>query len=772
MTTSIQEKVKAATAIGAPMDRVDGPAKTSGAVHYSAEYPLADVAYAALVHAPIARGRIVSVESAAAEGVPGVIAVVTHENAPRVKEPRNFNLLDLSTRAPATQVAYLNTDEVSYDGQPVAMVVAETLETAHHAARQLEIDYESLPSTVDFDAELANAAPERCRIGMAHVAGRKGDVATALAAATHSVDLLFSTPPHSHNALEPHSVSARWEGGHLTIWDGTQNMDWTRKHLAYTFEVPVGNVRIISPHVGGAFGSKAMVWPATILAVMAARITERSIRLPLTRAGVYRSVGGRTPSRQRVAVACGPDGLLTALVHTSVAALGRVGGETEPITSASRAVYQSPNLMVRQEVVTLDRIPNTWMRAPGESIGSFALESAIDELSHVSGHDPLDFRLRNLVSRPPLSRTQRFSHLRIGEAMQRGAETFGWKDRDPRPESMRDHGFRIGYGMATAFHPAWELTAQVDVSFDLTGRLVVECAFHEMGMGTATAVRQAAADLAGLSPESVEVRYGDSQLPTGPIAGGSAQTATLMGALIPAIAELRDNLIPLAVEHHASPLRGADPRDMTISDGHITGGDASLPLGEVLAATGRSKVRGSFGSESVIGRLMDQVRLLGKQASKELRWLRASSGAHFCEVAVDPATNEIAVRRWLGVFDIGTVINPKTASSQLRGGIVMGIGLALSEGTLFDHRTGRIMNPSLSEYHMPVHADVPHITIDLLDDPDPTTPLGVLGAGEVGITGAGAAVANAVFHATGKRVTDLPITLDKLMVQCPPPETR
>ncbi|TKG62038.1 xanthine dehydrogenase family protein molybdopterin-binding subunit [Prauserella endophytica] len=717
--------------VGKPVDRVDGTAKTTGAARFAAEYPYPGLAHAALVHATVSRGRITAIDTTEAAAIPGVITVLTHHNAPALKPPRRFNPLDLSTMASGTSVSYLNTDEVHWDGQPVAVVVAETLTAAREAAALVEVSYTTFASTVDFKAEEPNAEPQKGNLLMSGSA-KKGDAEAALAKAPVRIEARFTTPPHHHNAIEPHATTAMWDGDRLTVHDGTQSIDWLRSHLALRFDVPVEGVRVLAPFVGGGFGGKANIWPGTILTVMAARATGRPVRLLLTREDVYRTVGGRTPSTQRVALGARTDGTLTALVHTSVTRTGRVGGNPEQVTSQSKHLYDAENILVRQNVVELDLISNTAMRAPGDSIGT----ASIDELAYELGMDPIELRMRNEPERNPID-GRRFANRKLREAYRLGAERFGWADRTPEPGSMRDGRWLVGMGVATAFHPAWQFLANVTVRLSVDGSVLVRCGFQEMGMGGATAQAQIAADALGVPVESVRVEYGDSSLPLSPAAGGSMQTASVASSVLTACEKLRRKLARLGRP-------GDDPA-------------------AALARAGVPSLEVSVGSDTRIGRLTGQVRFLSKLIRDQRRWMKAASGAQFCEVRVDPDTGETRVSRWTAAFDVGRVINAKTAVSQLRGGIVMGIGMALSEETLVDPRTGRIMNPGLGEYHVPVHADVPPIDVAYLDEPDPTMPLGLIGVGEVGITGAAAAIANAIHHATGRRIRELPITLDKLL---------
>ncbi len=730
--------------VGRPLDRADGTAKATGSATFSAEYQVPDIAHAVLVHASIARGRIRRIETTRAETHPGVVAVLTHLNAPKlVPASSRTNLMDLSTMVVGSRVPYLNTDEVHYDGQPIAVVVADRLEAAQYAASLVEVDYDVLPANVDFATEQSNAKPVSQSLGMPTVSGRKGDAQAALATSPHRVDLRFTTPTQNHNAMEPHATTAVWEGDSLTVWDAAQNIDWFRKHLAKRFDVPAEKVRVLAPFVGGGFGAKGFVWSGTLLTVMAARATGRPVRMALTREGVYRTVGGRAPTAQRVALGATADGRLTALVHEAVTRSSPMGGSADQVVGASGDLYDAPTIALSSSLVELDLVPNTAMRAPGESVGSFAMESAMDQLAHEVGLDPVELRLRNEPDVSPMH-GRAFSHRRIREVMDLAAREFGWHDRrSTHTSSSGSSGSTlVGYGMALAYHPAWTFTANLTLRLDADGTARLRCGFHEMGMGTVTVQAQVVADELGVPYDAVRVEYGDTDLPIAPGAGGSAQSASVAGSIVTAGAQIRRQV-------------------------RRWGGRDGEPLADALARTGHDHVEVSVGADTGMRAVAGQVRFLAQTLRDQRRWVRAASGAHFCEVHVERDTGEVRVARWVGAFDVGRVLNAKTVASQLKGGIVMGLGLALTEETLIDPRTGRIMSASLADYHVPSHADVPDIAIHVLDDPDPSMPKGVLGAGEVGITGVGAAVANAVFDATGTRVTDLPITLDKVLRGAP-----
>ncbi|WP_086853493.1 xanthine dehydrogenase family protein molybdopterin-binding subunit [Amycolatopsis kentuckyensis] len=719
------------TAIGAPLDRRDGGAKTTGTARYAAEYAYPGLAHAALVHATVARGRITTLDTAEARAVPGVLAVLTHLDSPPLNPPPALSPTDFDSMFTGTFVTPLGGDEVHWDGQPIAVVVAETPEAAREAAALVHAGYAVTESIVDFAAAAPHAVPQPDNPMMPSQAV-KGDAEAALAAAPVRVDLRFTTPQYQHNAIEPHATTAVWDGDRLTVHEGTQSIGWFRTHLAVSFGIPREDVRVLSPFTGGAFGGKGSVWPGTILAALAARATGRPVRLALTREGVYRTVGGRTPSIQRVALGATTSGTLTALVHTSVSRTGRVGGLPEQITEQSRHLYAAEHIRLGQHLVQLDLLANTFMRAPGEAIGTFALESAVDQLAGELGLDPVELRLRNEPAVSPVD-GRPFAHRRLREVYARGAARFGWHERASRPGATRDGRWLVGTGVATAYHPSWQFPANVTVRLSADGTALVRCGFQEMGMGGATAQAQIAADALGVGVDAVRVEYGDSALPTAPGANVSIQTASIAAAVLEAAEELKRSLRTLAGK---------------------TGGTG---FAEILTRAGLPGIEAASGSDA------DWPQRFGALLGRDMQQVRAATGAHFCEVRVDRETGEVRVSRWTGVFDIGTVVNPKTAASQVRGGIVMGLGMALSEQTLVDPRTGRIVNPGLAEYHVPGHADVPPIDVSFLGEPDPTMPLGIRGAGEVGITGVAAAVANAVHHATGRRVLDLPITPDKLL---------
>jgi xanthine dehydrogenase YagR molybdenum-binding subunit len=743
----VQEEVGVATQrwIGQAIARVDGQAKVMGSAHFAAEVPFANLSYGALVHSSIARGRIASIDAGAAEAAPGVLLVMTHRNAPRLKAP--LLMMADPKGAAASSLPVMQDDSIHWNGEPAAVVVAETQEQADHAATLVRVRYEARPGVTVFDEAKARAhAPDDVLGEPSKLSA--GDAEAALAQAAFRIDQSYRTPRHNHCAIEPHAVTVAWEDGNLVVHDATQMLHLTRSTLAAVFELPEEKVRILSPFVGGGFGNKA-VWSHHVLAAAAARTVGRPVRLSLSREGVFRVTGGRTLTEQRVALGARADGTLAALIHTGTTGVTSHNMCPEQFSFPARHLYAADAYLIAQEVVELDMVANTFMRAPGESIGTFALESAIDELAEAMKLDPIALRGR-LEPRTDPTSGKAFSARHLVEAYRRGAARFGWDRRSAVPRSQREGEWLIGHGVATATYPYYRMpggAASIRLSAD--GRAVVKMGAHEMGMGTATVQAQHAAERLGLPMERVRFEYGDTALPAGTIAGGSSQTASIVANVAAAFDRLVDQLLALAGDDSA--LAGLKREQVEARDGG-------------LCARGDPARRESY--VSILrraGRDALECEASAPPANEVEKFSMHSYGAQFCEVRVNALTGETRVSRWVGSFDTGRILNPKTAASQFRGGIIMGLGLALTEATLFDERTGRIMNPSLAEYHVPVHLDVPKIDVIWNDIPDPHSPLGLRGIGEIGITGVGAAVANAVYNATGVRVRDLPITLDMLL---------
>ncbi len=733
--------------IGTPVSRLDGPLKVGGGAPFAAEFRFDGMTYAALAYATIARGRITAIDGAAAEGAPGVVLVMTHRNAPRMKTPAMFGT-SMSAVGPDT-IPILQDDQVHWNGQPIACVLAETQEQADHAASLLRFTYAEVPAVTTLAAAKARGIEQGLFMGQP-LRNDIGDAEAALAAAPHRVDRRYTTPRHNHNPIEPHAATLAWIDGELVIHDASQMVAQQAQTMAEVFGMKPDKVRLTSPYVGGGFGSKGL-WEHQVIAAAAAKLAGRPVRIALSREGVYRVVGGRTLTEQRVAIGAQADGRFTALVHSGLSVMTPHNAMPEPFILGTRSAYAVPNIALKVEVARMQMLANTFMRAPGEAVGTFALESAIDELADDLGIDPVELRIRNEPDRDPTSGLP-FSSRHIVTAWRQGAERFGWSDR-PQTATRRDGAWRIGMGCATGTYPYYRMPgAKARLTLTRDGddvRAFVEVAAAEMGMGTGTTTAIVTAERLGLPLDRIEVGYGDSAIPGAIMAGGSQQTAAIGAAVIAAHNALSAELLKLA--GNDSPLAGLSAKEI----GSEGGGLAKLD--DPARRESYASILRRAGRDSI------SVTEAGSPPLEFMHWSMHSHSALFCEVGVDDVTGEVRVRRFLGAFDCGRILNPRTAVSQFRGGIVMGLGMALMEETQFDERNGRIMNPSLAEYHVPVHLDVPEIDVIWTDIPDPHTPMGAHGIGEIGITGVAAAVANAVHNATGRRIRDLPITLDKLL---------
>ncbi|OLO09622.1 dehydrogenase [Salinicola sp. MH3R3-1] len=740
--------------IGAPLSRVDGAEKVTGSARFAGEFTFEGMVYAALVYSAIANGRILAIDRREAESMDGVVLVMTHENAPRLNTPPVF--LRSPNGAAGDDHPIMQTDRVHWNGQPVALVLAETQEQADAAAESIRVDYAAEPAMTDFELAKTHARqPDNVLGGPAEIT--VGDADAAFEAAAHQIDATYTTPRHNHNAIEPHALTLAWttgdgdesgrEGETLRIHDASQCVDLAVASLAEVFGIETSQIHITSPFVGGGFGGKAL-WQHQILAAAAAKLADRPVRLALSREGVYRVVGGRACTEQRVALGADEQGRLQALIHSGIAAMTQHNNLPEPFFQATKCLYAADHIRLSIDVADMHMLANTFMRAPGESVGTFALESALDELADQLGMDPLELRRRNEPERDPTSGLA-FSSRHLLEAARSGAERFGWSERSATPGRRREGEWQIGMGCATATYPYIRMPgAAARITLTPDGA-TVGIAAHEMGMGTATVQTQVAAARLGLPVEKIAFHYGDSHLAGSVLAGGSQQTAAIGGAVIAAQRALVAELLALVGQD--SPLSGLSPDEIECRDeglGALGNGSRFETYAQILTRAGQSE-------------LSVQADAAG---SEELaNWSMHSFGTIFCEAGVNSVTGEVRIRRLLGSFDCGRILNAKTATSQFRGGMIMGLGLALMEETLFDPRSGRVMNPSLADYHVPVQMDVPEIEVMWTDIPDPHTPMGAHGIGEIGITGVGAAVANAVYNACGKRVRDLPITLDKLL---------
>jgi len=743
-------QVKNNIVTGKPLDRVDGRLKVTGAAHYSAEIPMQNIAYAALIGSTIARGSIKSIDTSVAEKSPGVLAILTHLNAPKFVKLSTF----ATGGAGAENRIPLTDGTIYHSGQYIGVVIADTFEQATHAAHLVRVSYEEKPPITDIESQRERAILPKGKVGFTKEADTmRGDIEQGLAQAEVRIEQTYITPTEHHNPMEPHATTAVWEGDKLTVYDATQYTFGVRTSLADGFGIPEENVRVVCNFIGGAFGCKGTMWSHVPLAALAARSVQRPVKLVLTRQQMFTGVGHRAETEQKITLGATKDGRLTALAHKGIShtceeALGEF---VEPFTVATHMLYACPNLQTSQRIVRLNKGQPTFMRAPGETPGTYALEAALDELAYAVKLDPIELRLRNHADIDP-DNNRPWSSKSLKECYQLGAEKFGWARRNPEPRSMRDGRYLIGMGMATATYPVYRFGASAIARMMQDGSVVVQSGSHEMGTGTATVMAQLAADALGMPFEQVRFELGDTKMPRAPVSGGSATVASVGTAVEGATKAVRAKVLEMAREDKRSPFYNIAETDIAIQDGkilHKTDATKSETYADILKRQNMPQVEASFDAK------FDEANN---------KFSMHSFGAQFAEVRIDPDLGEVRVTRFVGAFGTGRIMNYKTARSQMLGGIVMGIGMALHEETITDLQTGRIVNANLGEYHVPVNADIPAIEPYFVEEIDPhVNPMGAKGVGEISITGVAAAVANAVYHATGKRIRDLPITPDKLL---------
>jgi xanthine dehydrogenase YagR molybdenum-binding subunit len=645
----------------------------------------------------------------------------------------------------------LQSDRVRYANQAIAVVMAETLEAATQGAVLLSPRYESEPARVGLDAAASFVPPT---VGVGNPSRvQRGDIAAGLAAASKRVEATYETAPQYHNPMEPHAIVAAWEGDTLSIDTPSQGLVMAVGRLAGIFGIAPGKIHIRSPFLGGGFGCKGFISGPQILGIMAARLVGRPVKLVLRREQMFGPVGHRAPTRQTLRLGADRDGRLTALDHRTRTTSSTFDDFFEPASDASHTLYASPAIATSHEAVRVDTGTPLFMRAPGEATGSIALEGAIDEMAHACGMDPLAFRLANYAEVEPIS-GKPFSSKALRDCYTQGAARFGWERRPLAPRQMRDpDGLLVGWGVGTATFPALMFQAEAKAVLRRDGGGVMEIGAHEMGQGAATALAQIAADSLGLDIDEVEFRTGTSDLPDGGIAGGSAHTATAGTAINNAGADAVARLAELATNDQRSPLYGAG------NAGVIARGGRLFRRDDESRSESYADILGRAGVAAIEGR--------GKgvaDPAAQSNYAMHAHGAVFAEVKVDPDLGQMRVTRVVGAFAAGRIINPRMVQSQLCGGMTWGVSFALHEHAVMDARSGRVMNPNLAEYHIPVNADVPAIEAILVEERDPhVNALGIKGVGEIGVTGSAGAVANAVWHATGVRVRKFPITLDRLI---------
>ena len=733
--------------IGQPVDRVDGRAKVTGEAKYAAEYATPGLVHGWVVSSPIARGKIVSIDASEALKLPGVIRVFSHENT------SGLAWFDSSYRdqvaPPGSPFRPLYDAEVHFSAQPVALVVADSLELARFASTLVRIEYETRPHATDLHANLETARTPKERDGIKPPPKARGHAEKALAASPVRVDVEYEVPVEHHNPMEMFATTAvRDEDGTLTVYDKTQGVQNVRDYLCNVLGFKPAEIRVVSSYVGGAFGSGLRPQYQAFLAALAARELKRSVRVALTRQQMF-GLGHRPMTRQRVALGASADGALQAVIHEATAETSRHEDYSEEVVNWSGLLYRCDNARFEHKVVPLDLPTPCDMRAPGAVWGLFALEGAMDELAVALGIDPVELRLRNYAEEDQ-NDGKPFTSKELRECYRQAAERFGWSRRDPSPRSMRRGSTLIGWGMAGGAWESMQQKAAASARLTVDGKLTVASATEDIGTGTYTVMTQIAAELLGLPLEDVTFKLGDSSLPEAPVEGGSFTVASVGSAVKAACVAVRKTLFGLARRIEGSPLAGASLDQVDFAEGRIRLRDdpsRSVSLAEAMRGGG-----------------VDVIEEEASAAPKQDGYSRHTHSAIFAEVEVDEDFGTVRATRVVTAIAGGRVINPKTARSQVMGGIVWGIGSALHEAGVLDHRFGRFMAHNLADYHVPVNADVTDVEVIFVEERDElVNPLGAKGLGEIGVVGVAAAIANAVFHATGRRIRELPITLDKLL---------
>jgi xanthine dehydrogenase YagR molybdenum-binding subunit len=736
--------------IGTSTSRVDGFAKVTGAAKYAAEFNVPGLAYGSVVTSTIAKGRIVHIDRSAALRIKGVLDVLTHENRPPVAD--NDQAYNDETAPAGSPFRPLYDGRIMFNGQPIALVVADTSEIARFAASLVRVEYETEAHITDVYRQREAAIPVKppatpieALFTPPKTRGRP-EQALAAAAVRHAGE--YYVPIEHHNPMELYAATVIYEAnGKLTVYDKTQGVQNVQRYLCGVFDMKPEDVRVISLFMGGGFGSGLRPQFEVVLAVLAARALQRSVRVVLTRPQMY-VLGYRPAMIQRIELGASADGTLDVITHDAITVTSQYEDFFRQETGWSGLLYKSANAKYAHKLARLDLPTSCDMRCPSAATGVFALESAMDELAVALKLDPLDLRLRCYSDRDQ-HEDRPFSSKALRECYRQGAEAFGWDKRNPEPRSMRDAGDLVGWGMATGIWDAFQMPFTVRIVLSANGHSEVACGTSDIGTGTYTIMAQVAADMLGLPIENISIRLGDSSLPQSPVEGGSWIAASVCNGIATTAEAVRDELLRLAKQVPSSPLANMAPGEVALADGKLVSkGDASRSVS--IADAMRHSAVDRIEQEKTTNPTDDPAHAHNTHA------------AIFAEVKVDEQLGVIRVTRVVSAVAAGRILNTKTASSQILGSVVWGIGMALHEETLIDHRVGRIMNANIAEYHVPVNADIHDIRVIFVDEPDDSNPLGIKGLGEIGIVGVAAAIANAVYHATGKRVRDLPITLDKL----------
>ncbi|WP_428327449.1 xanthine dehydrogenase family protein molybdopterin-binding subunit [Mucilaginibacter sp.] len=700
---------------GAGMSRIDGRLKVTGAARYSAEYNVKGLTYGVLAGSTITKGSIKSIDIKKAEAAPGVIKVITYLNAPKVPGYQN------SKPDEKGPLKIFYDDKIYFNGQPIALVIADTFERALFAASLIKATYNEEAHQTDLRANISKAVTSN------DGGEYKRGIADAWKTAPVKIEQEYIIPSEVHSPMELHAIIAQWDADdRLTVWDKTQGVKDAQSGIAKLFNLPEANVQVNSKFVGGAFGSALQTWPHEVAAIMAAKVIKRPVKLVLSRADMFTSVGYRPHTWQKIAIGATADGKLVGITHEAAGQTSSYDNFAEGPTGISGSLYACPNVNTTYKLVSLDVGVPTWMRGPGEATGAFALESALDEISYALNIDPIELRLKNYAETDPQNNKQ-FSSKYLSEAYKMGAEGIGWKDRDPKPATKTKDGWLVGYGMGGGMFGAYRGEATVRAVMMADGTLILQTAVSDIGPGTGTAMVSIASEAMGIDPKKIRFDMGDSSLPPSPTQGGSAITASVGSAVYDACKDLKEKFQQLIGN----------------------GGTDKLDYIKVLKQHNLPKL---------------EVTTTSHGGPEQGKYAMYSWSVHFIRVNVHPATGVVKIDKVVCVADSGHIVSPKTARSQIIGGAIGGIGMALMEEVVIDHRYGKLVNNNFADYHVPVNADIPQIEALFINKPDPyINALGAKGMGEIALIGMAAAVANAVYNATGKRVRELPITPDKLI---------
>ncbi|MGO4572390.1 xanthine dehydrogenase family protein molybdopterin-binding subunit [Microvirga sp. 2TAF3] len=747
---------------GQPVPRIDARLKVTGEARYAADIPLNNLAYGVLVTSDIARGRVNEIRLDEARAVPDVLEIISYGDIDGIQRPQFAN-------ASCTSLGPLHETTIRHDGQIMALVIANTFEAAQEAASKVTADYQPEQPSASLGSAGTETIPAKGNTERVQDDPAVRDFAAAFEAAPVKLDAAYTTPTQHHNPIELFSTTALWTGDQLTVYEPSQNVYGFRAEIARQLQMDPAKVRVVSPYIGGAFGSKGPMTPRTAIVALAARRLNRPVRCVVTRMQGFTTATYRAPTRHRIRMGTTPDGRITAFSHEGWELTSRVDNYVVGGTSTTTRLYGYGSVYSRVNLVKADRQTPGYMRSPPEFPYVFALETAMDELAERLGMDPVELRRVNDTMTEPIG-GKPYTSRSLMQCFDQAAEAFNWAARNPKPGSMRDGEWLIGLGCATAAYPTNVGAATARVRLTANGKVLVQSASHEIGTGIRTVAAQMAAEQLGVPVDAVEVMMGDTDLPPAPVSGGSNSTASVCSAVLTACRQIRARLSQASVGSHGGPLAGKDPGDLDIRDGMIVANDgASQKLQEIFRALGAGVVE-EYAEFIPEGAPQDAVQKLYAGASTLINGSRRSKvqyalGAEFVEVRINVRTREIRVPRLVGAFAAGRIMNTRTARSQLLGGLIWGMSSALLEETGVDERTARYVNRDLAEYYVPVNADIQEVEVILVPEVDhEVNPAGVKGLGELGNVGTAAAIVNAIYHATGKRIRDLPVRLENLIV--------